>query len=489
MSSRENVKSVYEEQTKEKKTYLRMGSQVKGLLRALHEMNSIFCDDEDVVKVCVRHDPMTLFYASARLRDKKDVVMIAVNKDGRSLEFASSRLRNDLKVVKGALSGGGRARAVPYIGSELELDKEVLELVINEVPRIMQRVDRLILDKDWVVKVMKKCNGRAFKYLPETLRRDKDFVLKVIDRDVYTFLDKKLKRDRDVFWAAMERQPEIFYDAPQDMRSDAEVAKRMLKLNANSYSNLSYELRANKEILALALRFCKEQNVCTISEKIPYELRTREVALKCIEINGMELQYYWNFQDDEALVCKAVTNNSDAFEYASERLRNNKEIAMIALTKDSNAPCYLSEKLCDDYLVGHKALTSSGGWVLEYLSERLCSDYELVKLAVKNYGGAIEFASNELKDNEEIALIALKNESGMLSFISDRLKEGVRTGRKALEQEQEKEGNIFKESSGKKSNYDCLAWFVNFEKARKCKEVLEEVSKGAETIVSKKMRL
>lgn len=478
----------------EKQIYLNLGGKVVGLLKALHEKKSKFCDDEDVVRECVKYEPQSLAYASERLRDKKDVVLIAVNKNGVALEFASLRLRNDPKVVKSAVTGNGRSRALAYIGSELQLNKEILELVIKESPKIMQRVDEALLDKEWLVEIMSQCNGRVFKYLPEKIRFDKDFVLKVIKQEVYDSLDCSLKSDEDVLWAAMNANPGDFLHVPEQLRSEERIAKKMLAIDGNSYYNLSFELRSKPEILEYALRHCKEQNSCSISERIPKELKTKEVALKCVGINGLELQYYWDFYDDEEVVRAAVSNDSLAIEFASMRLKENKELSLLALSNDAEALLYLSEKMRSDYLIGHKALTNGGGWLLECLSENLRSDFELVKIAVKKDGSSIAFASKELKDNEEIALLALKSDPSALTFLSDRLKKGVRKGRQAIEQKMEQtmeQTNIFKAANNKRSNYDCLSWFVSSESARKCKELLEKesIGDGAPLMSARKMRL
>ena len=59
---------------------------------------------------------------------------------------------------------------------------------------------------------------------------------------------------------------------------------------------------------------------------------------------------------------------------------------------------------------------------IEYASEKLRSDKEIVLAAVKNDGCALEYASEELKADAEIVLAAVKNNGIALEYASKKLK-------------------------------------------------------------------
>ena len=62
------------------------------------------------------------------------------------------------------------------------------------------------------------------------------------------------------------------------------------------------------------------------------------------------------------------------------------------------------------------------GQALYYASEELRNDKEVVLQAVKTYGRALEFASNELKNDRQIVLESVKNNGLSLKYASEQLK-------------------------------------------------------------------
>ena len=50
---------------------------------------------------------------------------------------------------------------------------------------------------------------------------------------------------------------------------------------------------------------------------------------------------------------------------------------------------------------------SNYGGALEFASNRLKNDYDIALAAVSNYGTALDYASDRLKDNKKIVLAAV----------------------------------------------------------------------------------
>ena len=61
--------------------------------------------------------------------------------------------------------------------------------------------------------------------------------------------------------------------------------------------------------------------------------------------------------------------------------------------------------------------------MLEYASDRLKNNKEIVLEAVKQNGLALEYASDRLKNNEEIVVTAIKQYESALQFASYRLRQ------------------------------------------------------------------
>ena len=83
--------------------------------------------------------------------------------------------------------------------------------------------------------------------------------------------------------------------------------------------------------------------------------------VKMVKGMGCKLSKEWN----------AVQKKGAVLEYASENLRNDRELVMKTVQQN--------------------------GFALEYASEELRNDRKIVKTAVQQYGDALQFASEDLK--------------------------------------------------------------------------------------------
>ncbi len=113
------------------------------------------------------------------------------------------------------------------------------------------------------------------------------------------------------------------------------------------------------------------------------------------------------------LAAVAVTECGDALRFASDRLKDNKEVALAAINQNGSA--------------------------FEIISDKLKNDKEVALAAIKNYIKAFYFASDELKEDQEVLdyvlnvskqntlileeKIALENDSDELEQLANNLKD------------------------------------------------------------------
>jgi hypothetical protein len=67
------------------------------------------------------------------------------------------------------------------------------------------------------------------------------------------------------------------------------------------------------------------------------------------------------------------------------------------------------------------------GWVLRFASDELKNDKDVVMAAVSNYAASLEFASDELKNDKEIVLEAVSYKSIALFYASAELRNDYTT--------------------------------------------------------------
>lgn len=99
--------------------------------------------------------------------------------------------------------------------------------------------------------------------------------------------------------------------------------------------------------------------------------------MRAVKLNSSVLAYADKYQDDFDVVLTAVTADSDAFCWASGRLKNNKTIVMTAVKQNGTVVWYTSKELCDDedvIMAALQACQKPQTTVLPFASERLQKD-------------------------------------------------------------------------------------------------------------------
>lgn len=155
-------------------------------------------------------------------------------------------------------------------------------------------------------------------------------------------------------------------------------------------------------------------------------------AAAAVDESGWALQYASDeLRNDEEVVLTAIQgwdgvscSYSFAMEYASEELKSNKEfmIKAIELT-EGEAFAKASDTLKNDKEIVLIAVKNCSPphqcdptIVLAYASYQMRADKEVVLAAVRQNGWALAYASDELKNDKEVVLAAAENIRSALDF-------------------------------------------------------------------------
>ena len=189
----------------------------------------------------------------------------------------------------------------------------------------------------------------------------------------------------------------LFNELPEELRNDRDFVLKAVEVNGAIYEYLSDELKKDEEIAIISINSYFES-----FRHLPDELF-----------------------DNERVVEAAIENNqfgAEVLEYASERLKDNKDIVMHAVSKSTgvelfsedrpeegytynDALCYASERLRDDTDVVLLSVENNPD-SLKSASARLQNDYDVVLTAVKGNAHSLKYASEELRNNKDLVLIA-----------------------------------------------------------------------------------
>ena len=130
------------------------------------------------------------------------------------------------------------------------------------------------------------------------------------------------------------------------------------------------------------------------------------------------------FRADREVVLKAVRKKGDQLRCASLALRANREVVLEAMSNMGGTHCLacVSEELRDDRAIVMAAVGLNGS-ALEFASDKLKGDREVVRTAVRHFSGIpLRFASQQLRADIEVVLEAMQGNPNSLQFASDDIR-------------------------------------------------------------------
>jgi hypothetical protein len=129
------------------------------------------------------------------------------------------------------------------------------------------------------------------------------------------------------------------------------------------------------------------------------------------------------YRDDAQFMVKAVEINGSNYYYASDRIKNDKELAMLAM-KNKGSLGDLTENFRKDKTFAMEAVRSRGS-NLEWVPDELKDDREIILAAVKNDGNALVYAPEKYKNDLAIVLEAVKQDKSAMLYVPKVLREKI----------------------------------------------------------------
>ena len=252
---------------------------------------------------------------SQRFLNDKEIVLATVEQNGLALEFASENLKNNQELVLAAAKSSVFIFAQPYVPKTFVKNREfILNLIENKVNVLRYASKTLQSDREVVHASVKNIGATTLENASDELKSDKKFIMRVIIYDgwrVYAFISENLRNDKDcknALWTITNPTHWMRSGLPELLKSEDFAEDR------------GYMMHLIKE--------CSVHTFEQFSEK---------------------------FRDDDEIATAAVTKQGSMIEHASERIRNTKSIALLALRRGcvsdhSKQQCFgmLSKSLQED---------------------------------------------------------------------------------------------------------------------------------------------
>ena len=276
-----------------------------------------------------------------------------------------------------------------------------------------------------------KTDWRAFRNLPDAIRNRRAFAIKAAAANcqVYSILNPELQGDRDVLLAALSDQ--YYYgrpyspmdDAPPALCGDLEILCRAVKLRLKDYERASDRLLASPSAVCELIKANAE-----IFAHVSLKMRaTRKVAMTAVRVRGNLLYHASNkLKADRGLVkaalqCSGVS--SCPLNHASKSIRNDAEIVKLAIRRfGGQALLAGSTRLLNDPTMLKAALRAGvGTWFAQFPAETRASR-KWCLLAIKGSSSAFEGIDDSLKFDTEFCAMAVQENPDCIDYIPNKVR-------------------------------------------------------------------
>ena len=195
--------------------------------------------------------------------------------------------------------------------------------------------------------------------------------------------------------------------------------------DVNNYLQKIYDL---KELQLIKRKFLNNEEL--MDQEI-YDLYTKKfdfgysdsVAEKIIKKRNFEQDYKKIRNLDAKLKVQFIKKNSVRFSYSGyDFIIEDREVLQELLNISGIYFKYASDKLKNDKEIVSLAIEKSGEWILQYASNKIKSDSDFILDLVKNNHHFLHYADKLLKDDIKFMLEAIKINENSFDYVSDRLR-------------------------------------------------------------------
>ena len=284
-------------------------------------------------------------HISKDLYNDSDIIAIAIKSDGKLIQYASESLKGDIDFIQGLFTNN---LMVPfsYLDKDIQSKKDIIKLALKR--------------------------NITYDYLSEInlhqIFSDKILFIEFVDYLIK--LPRHVYEDNQDIKKVIDLRILLSY-VTNDIRSDAQSVLCALSLSLNNYQFVSSSLTSDKEFIQELLN------------RLLAEIASSNVKPSSISI---------------ALIYKRLPDS----------LKDNKEIAFLAVKIDYRLYHIISERLKEDFDIAEYVLSIQPGFLKE-ISYKLLLNRKFMRIGIC-YNPSIYLQLNKTLQNElEIALNAISN--------------------------------------------------------------------------------
>eukprot|EP00978_Attheya_sp_CCMP212_P031747 scaffold121077_cov33-Attheya_sp.AAC.1 len=338
------------------------------------------------VMIAVKHDGLTLKFASEELRNDEEVVLTAFQQNSRALTFATEGLlRRSANVWMQAISMNPSIVSKQYSWYDTLSDRYVI-YALEQNPHVYEYLDDSWKDRMDIAQLAVSGCWHLINHVPNCLRYDPSLLIKVVGHKNWWFGDwddpiewYDYRYFTEIMKIGALNDPALMECASTELQYDRLFACQIVSKFGSEISKDYFKFRYDPYVILCALR---GDGMALQYVNFTVEINL-DMAMTAVCNEGMALQYVpEDMRDygDNGIVRAALLNDGLSLQFVSEEMLNNRDVVMTAVCSNGRALQFASVDLRDDDEVVHLA-TSNTPCAMKYASERLRGDIGLVTLA------------------------------------------------------------------------------------------------------------
>lgn len=218
-------------------------------------------------------------------------------------------------------------------------------------------------------------------------------------------IDDPLRADKRLMEAVLssiaDKNPrEVFMRGihSEALKADKDFALKVCKVDGRNLACFSPELRADKDVVLTAAN----HDYHTIQQ-----CRGRDIAPSLLE-------------DKDFVKQLLDLRMDDVFQFASEEIRADKDIAMQAIDVNPRQYKYMSPELQEDKDLAMQVVELYGGGY-EYLPDGIAGDKDVALAAIAVNPNQFQYMPESLRDDEEVVCAAVTARDYLMRHASERI--------------------------------------------------------------------
>ena len=286
------------------------------------------------------------------------------------------------------------------VPKEFQINPEILGLAVYK--RMIPITDDMRDNQamwEQVVALSKYLRSDLLNDVSDRLKDDDDFVALVLNKDLDNYQYASQRIQNDPKWAWKLTEGGLYQKVPDPVNRDPAMILRAFETHSQTFYHLPEDLRDNQQYIDLAMKH-------SLGDSIVF--------------NAFPDKY----KDNDDIAFRMVRKSGYCFRHVSDRLKANKELALIALEQDARTIENMPEKLQHDIEIVKKTMTGGSRYSLGYFIRCIPPDIlaqEDIAILGAQTGQDLEFFPT-YKDNKELVLQFITNKLHNYLKASDRLK-------------------------------------------------------------------